>query len=139
MAAPLLLLVGCYEPYVVDYEYSAVYTAYQYDLRSFVVGEDMTFDFGAVLGGVMENTADRIVRFEGTRLTTFEGTLTQLEAEQHRDRDAEDKQLQITALEMRLAALAARMAAPKKGDHPDQLNAEYAQIAEQLRQLKHSD
>ena len=87
----------------------------------------------------VEAVATRIVRFEGTKLIAFEGTLSQLEAERNRDRSAEDKQLQISALEMRLAALAARMAAPRKGDHPDQLNAEYAGIAERLRQLKHSD
>ena len=61
---PILALSACYEPYVTDYEFSAVYVANQYDLRSFVVGEGMQFDFGAVLGGVMNNAEDRIVRFE---------------------------------------------------------------------------
>jgi hypothetical protein len=37
---------------------------------------------------------------------------------------------------MRLAALSARMAAPKKGDRPDLLQAEYAETAEKLRELK---
>ena len=87
----------------------------------------------------VEAVATRIVRFEGTRLTAFEGSLSRLEAEHDRNRGAEDRQLQISALEMRLAALAARMAAPKKGDHPEALNAEYADIADRLRQLKHSD
>lgn len=61
---PLFILSACYESYVKDYEFSAVYVANQYDLRSFVVGESMQFDFGVVLGGVMNNTEDRAVRFE---------------------------------------------------------------------------
>ena len=58
-----LSLTGCYEDYVKDYEYSAAYIAYQYDLRSLVVGEGMTFDFGAVIAGVMEKPEDKNVRF----------------------------------------------------------------------------
>ncbi len=58
-----LLLCGCYEPYVKDYDYSGVYIAYQYDLRSLVVGEGMCFDFGVVLGGVNSNGIDRDVEF----------------------------------------------------------------------------
>ncbi|MGN0189781.1 MAG: hypothetical protein ACI395_09725 [Candidatus Cryptobacteroides sp.] len=64
---PLLCLVsltGCYEDYVKDYEYSGVYVAYQYDLRTFVVGEGMEFKIGAVLGGVISNSRDRNVWFD---------------------------------------------------------------------------
>ena len=61
---PLLALSACYDPYVTDYDYSAVYVANQYDLRSFVVGEGMKFEFGSVLAGVMNNADDRVVRFE---------------------------------------------------------------------------
>lgn len=64
LAVPVLAVSGCYDPYVVDYDQSAVYVAYQYDLRSLVVGEDMKFDFGAVLGGVISNDRDRTVRLE---------------------------------------------------------------------------
>ena len=32
IAVPLFMLVGCYDPYVLDYEYSGVYVANQYDL-----------------------------------------------------------------------------------------------------------
>ena len=39
-------------------------------------------------------------------------------------------------LEMRMADLTARMAKPKKGDHPEQLNEEYMKLAEELRQMK---
>ena len=83
--------------------------------------------------------ATRVVRFDGTKLSPFEGTLSQYESSQARDRAREDRQLQISVLQMRMAALVARMAAPKKGDHPDQLNAEYAEIARRLREVKDSD
>lgn len=58
-----VLACGCYEDYVVDYEYGGVYIAYQYDLRSFIVGEDMSFNIGVVLGGVINNDRDRNVFF----------------------------------------------------------------------------
>ena len=35
----------------------------------------------------------------------------------------------------RLAALAARLSAPRKGDRPDELNAEYLELAGRLREL----
>lgn len=63
LSSSLLALAGCYDPYVKDYEYSAVYVANQYDLRSLVVGEGMKFDFGVVLGGVMNNADGVSVRF----------------------------------------------------------------------------
>ena len=37
---------------------------------------------------------------------------------------------------MRLAALAARMAQPRKGDKPEALSAEYDALAERLREMK---
>ena len=39
-------LAGCYDEYVKDYDYSGVYIAYQYDLRTFVVGEGMKCTVG---------------------------------------------------------------------------------------------
>lgn len=54
---------GCYDEYVKDYDYSGVYIAYQYDLRSFVVGEGMKFSIGSVLAGVMNNERDRSVYY----------------------------------------------------------------------------
>ena len=64
MASALALALstaGCYDPYVMDYEYDGVYIAYQYDLRTFVIGEDMSFDFTVALGGVIKNDRDRAV------------------------------------------------------------------------------
>ena len=57
-----LAVTGCYEPYVHDYDYSGVYIAYQYDLRTFVIGEDMSFKFTVALGGVINNDQDRSVQ-----------------------------------------------------------------------------
>lgn len=56
-------LAGCYDEYVKDYDYSGVYIAYQYDLRTFVVGEGMKFTVGSVLAGVMDNERDRSVYY----------------------------------------------------------------------------
>ena len=44
---------SCYDDYVKDHDHTSIYIAYQYDLRTFVVGEGMNFDVGAVLGGVI--------------------------------------------------------------------------------------
>lgn len=57
------VLTGCYEKYVKDYDYSGVYIAYQYDLRTFVVGEGMKFQIGSVLAGVLSNDRDRSVYY----------------------------------------------------------------------------
>lgn len=60
--AAAMLLSACYPDYVLDYDGgTAVYTAYQYDLRTFVLGEDESFDFTVALGGVEENRKDRAV------------------------------------------------------------------------------
>ena len=61
LALTLVLVTSCYEDYVRDYGQSAVFAAYQYDLRSFVVGEDASFQFQVALGGVMKNNLDRKV------------------------------------------------------------------------------
>ena len=60
-AAVIALTCSCYEDYVKDYDYDAVTIAYQYNLRSFVVGEGMKFQIGTMLSGVMANTRDRNV------------------------------------------------------------------------------
>lgn len=71
LAVAALAITGCYDSYIKDYEYSGVYLAYQYDLRSFVVGEGMQFKIGAALGGVIDNKRDRNVwyAFEDNLLT----------------------------------------------------------------------
>ena len=84
----------------------------------------------------VRKTATRIVRFDRRKLVSFEGTLGEMKNASRRDTSAEELRLAISALEMRMAALAARISAPKKGDRPDQLQAEYLEIAEKLRELK---
>lgn len=59
--AVLLMTTSCYDSYVRDYDYTAVYAAYQYDLRTFVIGEEAKFDFTVALGGIMDNDRDRLV------------------------------------------------------------------------------
>jgi hypothetical protein len=58
-----LMLFSCYEDYVNDYEYNAVYFTNQVNVRTFVVGEGMQIKTGVVLGGVRNNTKDRNVSF----------------------------------------------------------------------------
>lgn len=55
--------VSCYKDYIYDYDYNSIYFPYQIDVRTFVVGEGMTIEVGAALGGVRENTKDRTVNF----------------------------------------------------------------------------
>ncbi|MDY2601750.1 MAG: ABC-F family ATP-binding cassette domain-containing protein [Eubacteriales bacterium] len=84
----------------------------------------------------VSETANRLVFFENKSLTTFEGSWPEWEKAQHRDRTLEDMQLEITRLQMRLAVLTSRMSAPKKGDSPEKLNAEYQQVLAQLNALR---
>lgn len=60
----VLLLTGCYEDYVKDYDTSTIYCAYQYDLRTFVVDEGAKFDFTVGLAGVLDNSGSRKVKVE---------------------------------------------------------------------------
>ena len=59
-----LLAAGCYPDYVEDFDHTAVYMAYQYDLRTFVLGEDESFKVGVTLGGTISNGMDRKVCVE---------------------------------------------------------------------------
>ncbi len=112
------------------------------DLFAMEALEALLSDYGGTLLFVshdrafIKTVADRIIRIENGTLITFEGRLEQMEADYRRSRSAESVQLEISALEMRMAALAARMSSPKKGDRPDQLNEEYNKLADQLRNWK---
>ena len=104
--------------------------------------ERLLADYGGTLLFVshdeefIRKTATRIIRFNGRKLVSFEGTLDEKKASENRKPDAEDRRLAATTLEMRMAALSARMAAPKKGDSPEALQEEYLALARQLRELK---
>lgn len=63
LLSTVMLMTSCYSSYVNNYdEGTGIYTAYQYDLRSFVMGEDESFDFTVALGGVIDNEKDRAVK-----------------------------------------------------------------------------
>jgi hypothetical protein len=66
-----IAFVSCYENYILDYAYDAVYFPYQVDVRSFVVGEGMKIEVGLTLAGDRENTRDRNVSFmlDGSLIT----------------------------------------------------------------------
>ncbi len=83
-----------------------------------------------------EAVATRFARFEGEKLVSFEETQARQAEREQRDRAAEQAQLEISVLQMRMADLAARMSAPRRGDSPEKLNAEYQALAEQVRSLK---
>jgi hypothetical protein len=76
-----IAMVSCYEEYLLDYPYTAIYFYLQQDVRTFVVGEGMKFEIGASLGGVRQNTVDRNVNFSldpalinKTRLTAMQSS-----------------------------------------------------------------
>lgn len=85
-----------------------------------------------------EAVATRALRFEGGCIEVCEGTFAEQAARERADRAAEDTQLAIAVLEMRMADLAARMSAPRRGDSPEALNAQYLSLAQQLRVLKNA-
>lgn len=62
-ALALLSLSSCYDDYVKDYDFSAVYFAKQINTRTVVIGEGQKIQVGAVLAGVMENKSNRAVNF----------------------------------------------------------------------------
>ena len=58
-----IVMVSCYEHYILDFTNTAIYFPYQQDVRTFVVGEGMKFEVGAALSGVRDNLFDRNVSF----------------------------------------------------------------------------
>lgn len=59
----LISLTACYDDYIKDYEYNAVYFTQQVNVRTFVVGEGMEIKAGVALGGVRKNEKNRNVSF----------------------------------------------------------------------------
>ena len=84
----------------------------------------------------VSEVADRLIFFENKKLVTFEGTMEAYRESLTADKTRDDAQLEITRLQMRLATIAARMSAPKKGDSPEKLNAEYEETLNELNALK---
>ena len=84
----------------------------------------------------VRKTATRVVRFDQQKLIPFEGTLEEMKAAENKKESEEALRISVTAMEMRLAALSARMASPRKGDRPEQLQAEYMETAAELQDMK---
>ncbi|MFT3752620.1 MAG: DUF1735 domain-containing protein [Paludibacter sp.] len=80
LIALIFTMTSCYDNYVEDFKYDAVYFTYQYDVRTFVVGEGMSFDFGVGLGGVMTNTKQRIVEYKIDSTLITPAVLTTMKA-----------------------------------------------------------
>ena len=84
----------------------------------------------------IRKTATRIVSFENGTLQTFEGGWEEMQAPRKKDTSEEDRKIAVSKLEMQMAAITARLSAPKKGDRPDLLQEEYFRLARELRALK---
>ncbi len=82
---------------------------------------------------LIDTVAGRLLLFDRGTLKSFDGNLSAYEASlAPRPSDGMTEDI----LRMRMAALAARMSAPKKGDSPEALTAEYDAVAEQLRAIR---
>ena len=84
----------------------------------------------------IRKASTRIVCFEGESLKTFEGGWEEMKAPKKKNPAAEDRSLAVSRMEMQMAVLSARMSAPQKGDHPEELQAEFMRLAEEIRRLK---
>ena len=71
-------ITSCYKDYINDFDYSSIYVPLQLDVRTFVVGEGMKFDIGVELGGVRENSKDRIVTYQVDNSLITPAALAQL-------------------------------------------------------------
>ncbi len=58
-----IVMVSCYDDYVLDYDYNGVYFPNPVNVRTVVVGEGLKIRVGAQIGGILENTRDREVNF----------------------------------------------------------------------------
>ena len=84
----------------------------------------------------IRKTATRTVRFVGQTLEAAEDGPGAPQRPARAAAQGIDRSLEISRLEMRLAALSFRMSRPAKGDRPDQLQQEYAELAGKIQELK---
>ena len=85
-----------------------------------------------------DSVATRMLEFNAEKLDAFEGGAAEKSARENADRQREAIETQISLLQMRLAVLASRMSAPKKGDSPEKLNEEYLALSRELNERKKS-
>ncbi len=84
----------------------------------------------------LRRVSTRMIRFEEGTLITLEGSAEEREKSPETPAAEQDLQIRLMTLEMRMADLSARMARPRKGDRPEQLNEDYMKLAEELRRTK---
>ena len=111
-------------------------------LESLLSGYSGTLLFVSHDREFVEKVATRLIRIENQRVTTFEGTIAECERAARlkaQGRAEEERKMYITSLEMRLAAIAARMAKPQKGDKPEALNEEYEKVVDLIREEKRKE
>ena len=82
---------------------------------------------------MIDRVAQRLLIFENGSLRAFEGNLTAFEAEKSQKND---QQLEIDRLRMRMAEVLGRLSAPRKGDDKAQLEQEFEDLAQQLREAE---
>ena len=86
-----------------------------------------------------DRVGDTMLMLEGGRLTTHAGSQADYEAELRRLADRAGgggaDTARRTLVELRLADITARMAAPKKGDSPEKLEAEWQALLDEKRRL----
>ena len=85
-----------------------------------------------------DSVATRMLEFNAEKLDAFEGGAAEKSARENTDRQREAIETEISLLQMRLAVLASRMSAPKKGDSPEKLNEEYLALSRELNERKKS-
>lgn len=85
-----------------------------------------------------DSVATRMLEFNAEKLDAFEGGAAEKSARENADRQREAIETEISLLQMRLAVLASRMSAPKKGDSPEKLNEEYLALSRELNERKKS-
>ncbi len=83
---------------------------------------------------MIDRVAQRLLLFENGTLESFDGNLS--EWEEFRAQKPDTAALDEEILRMRMAALLARMGAPKKGDRREALEAEYEALFAQLKSLR---
>lgn len=112
------------------------------DLYTMEALEELLSGYGGTILFVSHDEAfvrkvsDRLVCFEDQRLVTWEGGPEERAARKDPHREQEDRKLDMMRLEMRMADLTARMARPRKGDRPEEMNGEYMRLADELRKMK---
>ena len=84
---------------------------------------------------MIDRVAQQLLIFDAGTLKSYDGNLSEWEASQ-RPKVQVSSALDEDILQMRMSALLARMSAPRKGDKRELLEAEYDQMAEQLRAMR---